>query len=75
MKYRIVKKEYFELSKNYDCKADFVPEKEFITKYYIQSKKSLFSKWQLEKILTSEAQALLYLEYLQQKPKVTVIKN
>lgn len=74
MKYRIVKKEYFELSKNYDGITDFIPEKELITKYYIQSKKSLFSKWQLEKILSSEAEALVHLEYLQQKPKITVIK-
>jgi hypothetical protein len=74
MKYRIVKTEYFELSKNYSCKADFVPEKEWITTYSVESKPLFGFKWEHRREFTSEAQALLYLEYLQQKPKVTVIK-
>lgn len=74
MKYRIVKEEYFQLSKNYDCKADFVPEKVWVTKYTVESKPLFCFKWNYRREFTSEAQALLYLEYLQQKPKITVIK-
>ena len=75
MNYRIVKKEYFELSKNYDGVADFIPEKEWIINYVIESKQSFFSNWNVENVFTSEAEALIHLEYLQQKPKITVIKT
>lgn len=75
MKYRIVKKEFFELTLNHDNIIDYVPKKEWITSYVIESKQSFFSNWNVEKVFTSEAQALVHLEYLQQKPKITIIKK
>lgn len=75
MKYRIVKVERPEITKNYDAKIDFIPEVYFVTRYEIESKRFFFMPWtntQYQFITLAEAKT--YVDWLKSKKIKTIIE-
>ena len=75
MKYRIVKVERPEITKNYEAKIDFLPEVYFVTRYEIESKRFFFIPWTNTKyqFITLDA-AKTYVDWLKRKEIRTIIK-